>query len=449
MRLGRKAVGKSEIASLQRDLENEYKQLENSLHEERVRLAGGFGIVSSEETYFLLYLLAWVNALVLALYVPMQENLEAFDGLIAIFPFVNGIHMIAEMIVFGGPVRYLFQKDDKAVIRWVSFIAILVSCFGLACKWGTESGHWYMEERFSRGMIGMSVLLVVTRSRHFSRNLHTMKVAIKTCFKYIGVAFIVMLAFAQLCEELYQPLTDRQDIPPSYFGTPYKSFYTSFMIFIGEGWDGIMWDVGQQTNYGSNLLFMVYVFFVNMLFAQLLLGMVVGVFIDTNQFSSTRIYDAIDHIHEHLTSDERDCLIEDLCTINYLLVDVHEWIQYLTETELNGESEWERWEPTLVKPFMKSYDIIPGSARGKGRMPVYPEEDPVEEDNFDVVKKAGLPGSYTPNASVLAYGAEQSFTRSCIPVAVAAEDYDSQLPPPSADFDSDGETEHPTCAVFT
>ena len=45
-----------------------------------------------------------------------------------------------------------------------------------------------------------------------------------------------------------------------------------FQLFVGEGWEGIAWDVALGTNYGSNLLFIVYVFFSTLLFGQLVLG---------------------------------------------------------------------------------------------------------------------------------------------------------------------------------
>ena len=237
---------------------------------------------------------------------------------------------------FTGPLRYLGILDDKTIPRRITVFVIVVSLMGLVIKWCSNdpANTIYMEERYTRTMIGLTASLVITRSRHFSRTLHTVKVALHSCLPFIATSFIIMMVFSQLCEDLYKEKTELGAIPP-YFSTPYKSFTTTFQLFVGEGWEDIAWDVALATHYGSNLLFIVYVFFTTLLFGQLVLGLVIAVFVETSEFSSTRVYDAIDDVYQNLAADEKERLFEDFRIINYLLHDVHEAIQYFTESEMN------------------------------------------------------------------------------------------------------------------
>jgi len=68
----------------------------------------------------------------------------------------------------------------------------------------------------------------------------------------------------------------------------------------------------------------------------------------------------------------------DLCTINYLLVDVHEAIQHLTDTSLLGFKSWESLAPSFSPPASTQQWIAPGGALGRGRRPA---GDAVAEPN--------------------------------------------------------------------
>ena len=67
-------------------------------------IVAGLKFISGEEFSFIMYLVAWCNTLVLACYscADIDGNLPVLDAFIAIFPCINALHLVAEMVLAGG-----------------------------------------------------------------------------------------------------------------------------------------------------------------------------------------------------------------------------------------------------------------------------------------------------------------------------------------------------------
>jgi len=320
----------------------ELHKVEEDLTRETNALQSGWWFLCGEQASFVLYLIAWLNAFVVALYVTTIP-IELYDNLLRVFPFINGAHVVLEMVLCKGPARYFRSTDreEKKMVRMLNVLVVCISFVGMFFQLiQAENGVLgvVVEVRIQRLLVGITVILVFSRSRQFLRMINMMNKSISSCWPFIATMIIVMLAFGQLCETLFKD----SDIPP-YFSDPWKSFTTTIQLFVGEGWNSIMWDVGQATNYASTLLFIAYVFFSTLLFGQLVLGVIIAVFCEAESFPSVRIYEAIAPIYHALNETERETLIEDFLKINYLLVDVHEQIEKLNDSimDMGSRSEHE------------------------------------------------------------------------------------------------------------
>jgi len=343
-RLGRSANCRAELSALHWSLIRELRGLENDLSCEGKALVQGMWWLYGEEFVFVMYLLAWANGLVLALYVTSLPH-DIFDTLLAIFPVINGVHVAVEIVLCGGIRKYVLSADrkDRQSSRIGALVIVLGSLAGLlAMAVGAEEGvtmagtTFHIEKNYQRTLVALTTLFVFTRSRYFSRMVKTMQKSLSVCWPFVLTALLSMLAFSTLCGFLYK------DLGTAYFASTITSFFTAFQLSLGEGWDKVMWDVSHATNYATTLLFVVYVFFSTLLFGQLVLGVIIAVFVEADSFASSRVYNTLQPISGNLNEAEREALMEDFLRINYQLLDIHEHIEKLTELKTRGlEASWE------------------------------------------------------------------------------------------------------------
>ena len=99
---------------------------------ERDSLVQGYWWPYGEKFMFVLYLVAWLNTFVLALFVTTLP-VDAFEGLLCLFPIINGLHVAGEIVLCKGLVNYILSEDreDRFMSRIIALFTVCASWTGL------------------------------------------------------------------------------------------------------------------------------------------------------------------------------------------------------------------------------------------------------------------------------------------------------------------------------
>jgi len=211
-------------------------------------------------------------------------------------------------------------------------------------------------ERF---LLSLTCLMVFTRNPYFGQMLSQLSRSMIVCYPYLAITFLTLVAFAQVCRDVYHGSD-----PKGYFKDLGTSMVYMLQIWTGNGF-GIMWDQWFYTNFASALLFNGYMFFQAMLFSNLVLGVIIGVFSEVEAIGSARVFDALSGLNRDMTEAEKEILLADFLSINWQLLHVHSKID---ELEMLSPSELET-----------SHALHPAEAEVEGTS----DEDEPNEDEGD------------------------------------------------------------------
>jgi len=277
-----------------------------------------------------LYLLAWSNVLAAGLTMSSVQS-SALDMWLASYPALQGAHLLAEIAHLGGPAAFLQSANEpsKTTQRRCTFVLVVLGALGaLTLPTGWDK---------SRPLMVCTALLVIPRSRYFASMFHLLALSILECLPYIGMMLIVMMLFAQGFHDLYGHAKAHN---VSYFSSFHESLRTMFQLFTGQSWHNIMLEVAHETSEAAKFVFMAYVFCSTLLFGQLVLGIIISVYDEIVTFTSTAIYTTLAPLYRHLSTKERSRIISDFLTINCMLSDIHNKIQFLEEEESSTGMGW-------------------------------------------------------------------------------------------------------------
>jgi hypothetical protein len=303
---------------------------------------------------FLLYLLAWTNVFAAALYLTKMPVVW-LDRWLCAYPALHALYLIYEIMKAGGVLTYFQSSKEpfRRAIRALNGFLVLYSLFGVLCYLRREGGDSIVEERYERFALASTALMVLTYSPYFTKMLNTCFLAIGVCTPFALTMCCIILLFSQLCVDLYKK---NPKIPNGYFENFGISFVSIFWLFLGENFPDIMWDVASTTNAASTVLFVVFVFLSTLLFCQLVLGVVIGVYLEIAEFLSPRLYTALKPLYLGISDAEKERLVEDFLQINHLLLPLHERIEALSQEGGGSDRTW--LDPNYKKIGSTKQDTI-------------------------------------------------------------------------------------------
>lgn len=221
-----------------------------------------------------------------------------------------------------------------------------ISLFGMLLTLSRRaSDDTIIGERYERFCVAATCIMVLTHSPYFAKAISDCYIAIGAFLPFGGLMLCIMLFFSELCIDLYK----EDPKIPGHFTDFGKSFMTTFWIFLGDDWNSVMWDVQVATSYASTILFVCYVFASTMLFAQLVLGIIIGVYCEIAEFLSPRLYLALKPLYGALSDAEKQRMIKDFLAINTRLGPIHEKIE-----ELRG---LRHMDPLLISQISAFSDV--------------------------------------------------------------------------------------------
>lgn len=312
----------------------EEAQIEATLRQ----MQGGASEACGLDKDFVLYLAAWVNVLLVSFYFTNVSN-SSLDGMCSVFPFLHLLdilHTIWHPDV-GSLREYVICHKDPD--RWISRVANFAICTWSLCGvvllfFEGVGASPFVEKNVTRFVASLTCLMVFTRSRNFARMFHTGVKAVQACRDILLAMVVIMCLFALTSRDLFADTTE-DGVP--VFDRFSKSMTTMFRLFIGEGWHSVMYAASDNTTGASKFFFMVYVFLVTMLFGQLLVGVIINLYQEVSQVTSSRVYDVLHHIYRNCSERERERIMEDLLEINWRLADIHAAIERITQGNIPKE----------------------------------------------------------------------------------------------------------------
>jgi len=298
---------------------------------------------------FLLYLIAWSNIFAVSLYLTKLPTVW-LDRWLCLYPLLKGAYLGLQIWLHGGPKKH-FKSQEEPFDFYLQLLNAAVVGLGLLGVFffilreiqdGTVLG-----ERYERLFLASTSLLVLTLSPYFAKALNALYLSILATMPFGGTMVCIMLIFSEMLQDLYK---DNPRIPEGYFSDFGKSFQLVFWIFLGENWNGVMWDVQQATHHGTTVLFIVYTFASTLLFAQLVLGVIIAVYSDIAGFLSPRLYIILKPLYSELSEAEKHRLMQNFLKINYLLKPIHEKIEELTALDTQKDMRWVNTWPSAAEP---------------------------------------------------------------------------------------------------
>ena len=98
----------------------------------------------------------------------------------------------------------------------------------------------------TRVVASCSMLLTITRNQAIARMLQTFTVAVSACFSLVASLAVVLLLSALASRDVFgSGPTDDEGTP--YFDTYARSLSTMFRLFVGEGWQDILYAASNST----------------------------------------------------------------------------------------------------------------------------------------------------------------------------------------------------------
>jgi len=179
-------------------------------------------------------------------------------------------------------------------------------------------------ENVSRTMLALTCFMIFVHSRPFVLIYISLFRALMIILPIGVTSFVFNVFFGKMCQDIYKDVDQWK-----YFSNFRDIVLTTFQLFTSEGWEVIMWNLSHSTNVGTAFLFCVYVFISSLLFGQLILGVIAGVFQEVAQFSSTRIHALVAPHLSGLSDGRSEALLGDFSTLSYQLSHLHESIEHL------------------------------------------------------------------------------------------------------------------------
>jgi len=326
-RLDRIAEGEVEIQKLLEDLEAEQLSIEGAMQEAMRRSGEGsvVGFACSPIAEFVCYLLAWTNVFAISLYITTlaPSNLDMW---LSCYPCLQGSQVLLEIIHCRGLINFLMSthQPELRLRRRLHVFFVGCSLWGMILFILREDGaNRLFSGNVERFILSLTCLMVFTRNPYFGQMLSQLSRSVIVCYPYLAITFITLLAFAQVCRDVYH-----DSDPKGYFKDLGTSMVYMLQIWTGNGF-GIMWDQWFYTNYASALLFNAYQFFQALLFSNLVLGVIIGIFSEVEASGSARVYDALRALNLDMTEAEKEGLLADFLSINWMLLHVHSKIDAL------------------------------------------------------------------------------------------------------------------------
>jgi hypothetical protein len=248
-----------------------------------------------------------------------------------------------------------------------------------------------LAENIERTMLGIPCLMVFTRSPYFSQMLAQLERSVRRTWGYFVMVFVSMLFFGQMFRDLYE-----YSDPHNYW----QDFGITQMHMFGL-WTSaevnIAWEMWYATNFASGVLIDCYIFFNTLLFANLVLGCMIGVMMEVRDYRCTRVYDALAPHTQNMKELEKEHVLEDFLTINWLLLHVHSQISLLDDP-LRGLANIVGQQPDeLAEPTVDDLPVTGQAIDGKMLpfLTALSSPDPPEGELKDQPgKAAGTPGQF-------------------------------------------------------
>ena len=235
-------------------MQDQLHRLQLLLHKER--LVGEVHMLTNETSVmgmlhktkdfeFILYILSWLNTAVLCMYgfgIPDTS----LDILLIVFPAINTASLAFTLIRRYTLYEYLSARDNIHMLspRWTLVVVTLIylaflpfhilamadngplslnyTRFADAVRMIRHStDHELLVCRF---FMGLSCVLVVSRTRVLSRTMRTLFISLKRLYPLLLVALIILMLFAVLTKELYGEYAPRLQ----YFKSYQQSAITAF-----------------------------------------------------------------------------------------------------------------------------------------------------------------------------------------------------------------------------
>jgi len=226
----------------------------------------------------------------------------------------------------GGFLSWLTAEDDPTIQHFFRFTHLLIVC--AACVGGAlllikpDNIH----VNLSRFATSLTCFLVFLHSKHLFLVVAVLVRALALVGPFAGTMAVIALMFGKLCQDLYGPDVDTNE----RFQDLKQIILTTFQLFTGCGWPGVMWEFTSKTNLGTTTLFCVYMFLSNLLFGQLILGVIISISEQVLGYKSIRFMKPLQHYICDLPEHQAEALLRATYRLGFELAPIHREIYRLT-----------------------------------------------------------------------------------------------------------------------
>eukprot|EP00658_Telonema_sp_P-2_P001470 TRINITY_DN10544_c0_g1_i1.p1 TRINITY_DN10544_c0_g1~~TRINITY_DN10544_c0_g1_i1.p1 ORF type:complete len:336 (+),score=85.13 TRINITY_DN10544_c0_g1_i1:144-1151(+) len=180
------------------------------------------------------------------------------------------------------------KAKDRGVSAWLSLVVTAVSLLGAAVL-VMDPNRGLLSGQDARTIAAMSVLLLITWNRHFSRIFLAFFRAFRVSIPVVLAIVSIVILYALATEDLFRDKVIDPDTGKPYFDTYSHSMSTLFRMFAGH-WQPIMEQCVTATTEAAQLWFSSFMFVVTIFAGNLFVGVIMSGCDEVNTVKSPRFY---------------------------------------------------------------------------------------------------------------------------------------------------------------